>query len=110
MARAAGATACIDVSDGLVADVSHLAEASHVGLDLVVGAGLVAGGATRDEALGGGEDYELVIATPEPDALLAAFERQELRAPLAIGTCVEWSDGRRLDGGDLPSGGWRHAF
>ena len=104
-ARSAGAAACIDVSDGLVADVSHLAEASQVGLDLVVGAGLVAAGATRDEALGGGEDYELVIATPDPEALFAAFARAGLRVPLAIGTCVERSGGQRLDGGDLPSGG-----
>jgi thiamine-monophosphate kinase len=110
VARAAGATACIDVSDGLVADVVHLAEASNVGLDLAVGVGLVADGATRDEALGGGEDYELVIATPHPDALLAAFEREGLRAPLAIGTCVERSEGRLLDGGLLPPGGWRHTI
>ena len=39
VARAAGATACIDVSDGLLADVTHLADASGVGLDLVVGDG-----------------------------------------------------------------------
>ena len=111
VARSAGATACIDLSDGLVADVVHLAEASDVGLDLVVGAVLVASGATRDEALGGGEDYELLMATPDPDGLLAAFERQGLRPPLAVGACVDAVGGsaarRRAS---LPAGGWRHAL
>jgi thiamine-monophosphate kinase len=112
VSRAAGATACIDVSDGLAADVTHLAEASGVGLDLTVGGGaegdgMVAEGATRDEALG---DYELVVATPDPDGLRAAFSRAGLRAPLAIGRCTERSAGRVLDGEPLPPGGWRHRF
>jgi thiamine-monophosphate kinase len=110
VARAAGATACIDVSDGLVADVTHVADASGVGVDLEVGAIVVAGGATRDEALGGGEDYELVVATSDPDGLFTAFEQAGLRRPLAIGSCVEASEGRSLDGGPLPTGGWRHRF
>jgi thiamine-monophosphate kinase len=110
VARAAGATACIDVSDGLVADVNHVADASVVGLDLVVGAPVVAEGATRYEALVGGEDYELVIATADPDTLVAAFEGAGLRPPLAIGRCTDVGSGRLLDGGALPAGGWRHRF
>ncbi len=70
-ARLAGATAMVDVSDGLLADLGHLADASGVGfrLDQVP----VAPGATIDEALGGGEDYELVMAAPDPRSLEAAF-------------------------------------
>jgi thiamine-monophosphate kinase len=110
VARGAGASAAVDVSDGLVADLVRLAEASGVGLDLVVGDAVVAVGATRNEALGGGEDYELVLATPDPDALVVAFAAAGLRPPLAIGVCTERSAGSVLDGGPLPPGGWRHEF
>lgn len=60
--RRAGATAMIDVSDGLIADLNHLADASDVGylLDDVP----VAEGATEEQARHGGEDYELVYAGP----------------------------------------------
>ena len=110
VARAAGATACIDVSDGLVADVTHLALASAVGLDLEVGGTLVAEGATRHEALGGGEDYELIIATADPDALVAAYEVAGLRSPMAIGRCTQAVAGLLLDGEPLSVDGWRHQF
>jgi len=109
-ARRAGAHAAIDVSDGLVADVVHLAEASGVGIALVVGDEAVAVGATRDEALTGGEDYELVLATSDADALLVAFAAAGLRPPIPIGSCTARVGTRTLDGGDLPQGGWRHSF
>lgn len=109
-ARRVGATAAIDVSDGLVADVVHVAEASDVGLELTVGEDAVAAGATRDEALGGGEDYELVLATGDPDALAAAFAAAGLRPPIRIGTCTDHPGAFTLDGGPLPQEGWRHRF
>jgi thiamine-monophosphate kinase len=107
-ARLAGATAAIDISDGLAADVRHLADASGVGmaLDHVP----VAMGATGDEALGGGEDYELIIASADPDGLVAAFESAGLRVPIAIGRCTEDPEERTLAGKDLPDLGWRHVF
>lgn len=107
-ARLAGATAAIDISDGLAADVRHLADASGVGvaLDHVP----VIMGATEDEALGGGEDYELILATADPDGLVAAFESAGLRAPIAIGRCTADPEERTLAGSDLPHLGWRHLF
>ena len=110
VAREAGATAAIDVSDGLAADVGHLAEASGVGVELEVGPDLVAEGATRDEALSGGEDYELVLATPDPDRLRSAFRAEGLRAPLDVGWCTDRPGHRMLDGAPLPAAGWRHRF
>ncbi len=63
-ARRAGASAAIDLSDGLAADLAHLAAASGVGVAL--DAVPVADGATAEEALAGGEDYELLVATGAP--------------------------------------------
>jgi thiamine-monophosphate kinase len=111
-ARAAGASAMIDVSDGLAADVRHLADASGVGvvLDRIP----VAMGVSRvsDEpealALGGGEDYELVFAAPDPSRVEALFAELGLGKPLPIGRCTDQPDERRLRDGDLPVLGWVH--
>jgi len=97
-ARGAGATAMIDVSDGLVADLGHIADESGVGfaLDEVP----VAPGATLEQALTGGEDYELVFTAPVP------------RLPLGfrIGVCTADPAERTLAGESLPAGGWEHRF
>ncbi|MGR8921858.1 MAG: thiamine-phosphate kinase [Gammaproteobacteria bacterium] len=71
--RLAGvASAAIDVSDGLLADLGHLARASGVGIEieaarLPVSAELVqvvGAGRARELALGGGDDYELAVTLP----------------------------------------------
>jgi thiamine-monophosphate kinase len=107
-ARAAGATAMIDVSDGLALDLHRLATASGVGIDLDEVP--VAPGATTDEALGGGEDYELVIAIAGRDAarLTERFAASGLRPPLAIGRCTGRTEQRALSGRPLPIVGWQH--
>src|SRR5207249_9520530 len=59
-----GATAMIDVSDGLTLDLSRLAAASSAGAAIWPSRVPVAEGATMEDALGGGEDYELMAALP----------------------------------------------
>jgi thiamine-monophosphate kinase len=106
-ARQAGARAMLDVSDGLAIDLHRLADASGVGfrLDEVP----VAAGATRQEALGGGEDYELVVATADPDRLADRFALEGRRPPLVLGRCTADPGERLLDGEPLPPLGWQHA-
>lgn len=108
VARLGGATAAIDISDGLAADLRHLAGSSGVGaaLDRLP----VADGATGAEALGGGEDYELLIATPDPDRLVEAFGSAGLRPPVDIGACTGRPGVTTLAGDLLPEVGWRHRF
>jgi thiamine-monophosphate kinase len=55
------ATAGIDISDGLSTDVAHLCEESGVAAELEAAAIPIAPGATLEEALHGGEDYELLF-------------------------------------------------
>lgn len=65
------AHAAIDVSDGLIADLGHICEASHVAAEAWIekitfsesAAGLLAAGkVTPEQLLSGGDDYELLLA------------------------------------------------
>ena len=98
----------IDVSDGLGIDLHRLADASGVGftLDDIP----VSGGATWAQAVGGGEDYELIVAVEDGDSLRRAFEQAGLRAPLEIGRCVGESMKRTYRGADLARAGWEHRW
>jgi thiamine-monophosphate kinase len=108
------ASACIDVSDGLLADAGKLASASHVGAELAYAdlplseplPAALGERRARELALGGGDDYELCFAVPPQNIarLLAQLPPQEWRytrigvlraAPGAVvvsdGTVMEFS-------------------
>jgi thiamine-monophosphate kinase len=108
LARLAGVHAMIDVSDGLALDLHRLADASGVGFRLE--AVPVAPGATLDEALAGGEDYELLLTAPSDgvEALTSCFESAGLRRLLRVGVVTDDPSERNLEGDVLARVGWQH--
>lgn len=99
------AHAAADVSDGLVADLNHIAAASGVGaiveaasvpLSDAARMALAADSALLETALTGGDDYELVFCVAKDSVTAAGRLAKELEVPLtAIGRVVE-GDGVRV--------------
>jgi thiamine-monophosphate kinase len=119
-----GATAMMDLSDGLAKDLSRLCVASGVGarLDLdaipvapaLADAGPTLGVDALELALGGGEDYEL-LATLEPVDVDRATEELRDRFGVrlsVVGAVVEGTGitGTRAGGAESPvrPSGWDH--
>jgi thiamine-monophosphate kinase len=99
---AAGATAMLDLSDGLALDARRLAEASGVRLELDAAALPVAPGADAELAATGGDDYELCFCMPP-----AARAVAEAAAPVTwIGVAVAGEPGVAWRG-HPGAAGWR---
>jgi thiamine-monophosphate kinase len=110
-----GATAMMDVSDGLAKDLGRLARASGVGARLRLGDVPIAAGATLEDGLGGGEDYELLVTMPGPEPLEAAAAelREAFGTPLtAVGELVAGEGVIAVEPGgterSLAPTGWDH--
>ena len=96
----AHASAAMDVSDGLMKDVDRMCRASGAGgrieaeavpLSRAAAEVVAAGGATLQDLLSGGEDYE-VVATVPPNAS-AAFERIAGEAVVRVSRIGIMTDG-----------------
>jgi thiamine-monophosphate kinase len=96
--------AMMDLSDGLAADLPRLARASGCGFELDRAAVPRRRGCTVKQALGDGEDYELLVALPARswDRVGAAWRERFPMVPLTgIGRLVEGQVGGA-------EGGWDH--
>ena len=95
----------MDVSDGLAKDLPRLAAASGCGFELDRDSLPVTPGCTVAQALGDGEDFELLFASEESQAaaLLQEWKSVFPGLPLTrIGRLVE------MGRGDMLEGGWDH--
>ena len=96
------ANAMMDLSDGLQRDLPRLAKASALGFEVDLEALPLHENCTIDQALGDGEDMELLFSTAASgweEGFRLAFPEVEI-------TCI----GRLVQGGetDLGDGGWEH--
>ncbi len=101
----AKATALIDISDGLIADLNHICENSGVGAELAEIP--AATGASTEAAMYGGEDYELVFTHPDPAVVESAFSSLGLRKPHLIGS-IRSHKGITLNGTPVEIRGYQH--
>ncbi len=109
------AHAAIDISDGLFAELGHLARGAALTIDIdsarvpLSTAAQAAGPAWRARALQGGDDYELLLAVPpEAEATLATRASALDIAVTRIGQCRTGPPALRLDGAPLQAAGWSH--
>jgi thiamine-monophosphate kinase len=97
----AGASAMIDLSDGLATDAGHVAARSGVQLNVALARIPCAPGVSSEEAATGGDDYELLFTIP-PERRAAAEAAVAVswlgEAVAGSGLVLVGADGRRVEG------------
>ncbi|HUI28017.1 MAG TPA: thiamine-phosphate kinase [Candidatus Kryptonia bacterium] len=115
------ASAMIDISDGLLQDLGHVTQASHVGAEIDVEALPYSAALRRlpaaealQLALRGGDDYELLCAVPPRRVPALLRLRKQLGCQITrIGRCVSARKGIEMLGAGREvhvdsGGGWDH--
>ena len=90
------ATSAIDISDGLLQDLAHVLQASGCGANLYVHDIPLGQGAELEDALAGGDDYQLLFSSSIVPT---------------VGICIgelTSEPGIRLDGKDIAANGYQH--
>lgn len=101
------ASAMIDVSDGLTTDLSHICDESNVGAVVYQSAIPIAKAATLEDAIDGGDDYELLFTSSK------RVPKEIADVPITeIGEIVDrkgmWIQDERGKSKRLKVGGWEH--
>ncbi|MCW2641869.1 MAG: thiamine-phosphate kinase [Dactylosporangium sp.] len=107
-----GATAMIDVSDGLLADLGHIATASDVGIDLKREAFIVPDTMRNAAAALGVDPYHWILAGGDDHALAATFPADAALPAgwTVVGTVGDGAGGVTVNGRAYRGGatGWDH--